>query len=169
VKNLDAPIRAFLARPAGQQHPLALPPVHRVHEIYLVRRLFGILFTALREAEKIVGLAFLDAPILASMEDKPGIDMRELADSLAIDIKKVQRIVRRLEQRGLIEKVPKAKALTSQGFALTESGMEIRQRLRPLATAVEDRVMAPLSETERETFQNLAARVIKGNEVINRG
>jgi hypothetical protein len=29
--------------------------------------------------------------------------------------------------------------------------------------------MAPLSEIEREMFQNLAARVIKANEVKNRG
>jgi adenylate cyclase len=169
VKNLDAPIRAFLARPAGQRHSLALPPIHRVHEIYLLRRLFGIMFKALREVEETVGLAFLDAPVLASIEDKPGIDQHELAEWLAIDIKKAQRIVRRLEQRGLIEKVPNTSTRSSQGLALTEAGMEIRERQRPAATAAEDRIMAPLSETEREMFRNLAARVIKANEVKNRG
>jgi adenylate cyclase len=169
VKNLDAPIRAFLARPAGQRHARALPPIHRVHEIYLLRRLFSIMFKALREAEKTVGLAFLDAPVLASIEDKPGIDQRELAEWLAIDIKKAKRIVERLEQRGLIEKVANAGARLLQGLALTEAGREIRERLRPLATAAEDRIMAPLSETEREMFQDLAARVIKANEVKNRG
>jgi adenylate cyclase len=161
VKNLDLPIRAFLARPAGQQ-PLALPPVHRIHEIYLLRRLFDIMFKAIREAEKTVGLEFLDAPILASLEDTPGIDQRELAKWLALDIKKVRQIVKRLEQRGLIVKV-------SSGLALTEAGREIRERLRPVATAAEDRVMAPLSEPEREMFQNLAARMIKANEATNRG
>src|SRR5262245_8071536 len=127
------------------------------------------MFKALREAEKTVGLAFLDAPVLASIEDKPGIDQRELAEWLAIDIRKTKRIVGRLEQRGLIEKVPNAGARSLQGLVLTEAGREIRERLRPLATAAEDRVMAPLSETEREMFQNLAARVIKANEVKNRG
>jgi adenylate cyclase len=164
VKNLAAPVRAFLARPAGPGHSPPLPPVHRVHEIYLVRRLFGILFTALREAEKTVGLEFLDAPVLASIEDKPGIDQRELAEWLAIDIRQVRRIVGRLEQRGLIEKLPDAGARSSQGLGLTETGMAIRERLRPLATAAEDRIMAPLSEAEREMFQSLAARVIKANE-----
>lgn len=166
VKNLDAPIRAFLARPAEQRHSLALSPVHRVHEIYLVRRrLFGILFKALKEAEKTVGLAFLDAPVLASIEDKPGIDQRELADWLAIDIRKVRRIVTRLEVRRLIEKVPSAGARSLQGLTLTETGTATRERLRPAATAAEDRIMAPLSETEREMFRALAARVIKANEV----
>jgi DNA-binding MarR family transcriptional regulator len=103
------------------------------------------------------------------MEDKPGIDQRELAEWLAIDITKIRRIVGRLEQRGLIAKVPNASAQSLQGLALTETGMEIRERLRPLATAVEDGIMAPLSETEREMFQNLAARVIKANEVKKRG
>jgi class 3 adenylate cyclase/DNA-binding MarR family transcriptional regulator len=169
VKNLDAPIRAFLARPAGQRHSPALPPIHRVHEIYLLRRLFGIMFKALREVEKTVGLAFLDAPVLASIEDKPCIDQRELAEWLAIDIRKIRRIVGRLEQRGLIAKVPNTSTRSLQGLALTETGMEIRERLRPLATAAEDRIMAPLSETEREMFQNLAARLIKANEVKSRG
>ena len=169
VKNLDVPIRAFLARPAGQQDPLALPPIHRVHEIYLLRRLFGIMFKAVREVEKTLGLAFLDAPVLASIEDKPGIDQRELAEWLAIDIKEAKRIVRRLEQRGLIEKVPNAGAQLLQGLSLTETGMEIRERLRPAVAAAEDRIMAPLSETEREMFQSLAARVIKANEVKKRG
>jgi adenylate cyclase len=170
VKNLDAPIRAFLARPAGQPHSPALPPIHRVHEIYLLRRLFGIMFQALREVEKTVGLAFLDAPVLASIEDKPGIEERELAEWLAIDIKKAKRIVRRLEQRGLLQEVPNASARkSSPGLMLTETGMEIRARLRPLAAAAEDRIMAPLSEAEREMFQDLAARVIKANETKNRG
>jgi adenylate cyclase len=169
VKNLVAPIRAYLARPVAQQNSLALPPVHRVHEIYLLRRLFGILFKALREVEKTLGLAFLDAPVLASIEDKPGIDQHELAESLAIDIKKIKRIVRRLEQRGLIKKVANASTRSVQGLALTETGIEIRERLRPAAAAVEDQIMAPLSEAEREMFQNLAARVIKAHEVKSRG
>src|SRR5262249_13556157 len=147
VKNLDTPIRAYLALP-GERPSLALPPVHRVHEIYLVRRLFGILFKALSEVVEAVGLELLDAPVLASIEDKPGIDQRELAEWLAIDIKEVRRIARRLEQRGLIEKVPAAGARSSQGLVLTESGLEIRERLRPGSIAAQDRIMAPLSETE---------------------
>jgi adenylate cyclase len=169
VKNLDAPIRAFLARPVGEQHGLALPPIHRAHEIYLVRRLFGILFKALREVEKTLGLEFLEAPVLASIEDKPGIDQRELAEWLAIEDEEAQRIVRQLEQRGLIKTVLNAGEQSLRGFGLTETGMEIRQKLRPLATAVEDRIMAPLSEREREMFQDLAARVIKADEIRDRG
>jgi len=96
VKNLEAPIRAFLARPAGQRYASALPLIHRVHEIYLVRRLYGILFKALREVEEIEGLAFLDAPVLASVADAPGIDQRDLAERLAIDVNKARQIVRRL-------------------------------------------------------------------------
>jgi len=111
--------------------------------------------------KKTVGLEFLDAPILASLEDKPGIDERELAEWLALDIKKVRQIVKRLAQRGLIATVP-------SGLTLTEAGCDIRERLRPVATAAEDQVMAPLSEPEREMFQNLAARVIKANEVKKR-
>ena len=51
---------------------------------------------------------------------KPGIDQRELADWLAVDIKDAKRIVRRLEQQGLIEKVPNAGLQLLQGSRLPE-------------------------------------------------
>src|SRR5688572_5672013 len=164
VKNLDTPVRAFLARPAGQPLPHAIPPVHASHEIYLIRRLYGILFEALMEVVKPEGLISLDAPALASIADAPGIDIRKLAERLAVDLSKVNRIVRKLQQRGLIEQPANAGGRRSRGLRLTPAGLEVRERLRPAVIAAEDRIMAALSQSERETLKDLLARVIKANE-----
>jgi hypothetical protein len=87
VKNMDAPIRAYLARPPGQLHSRAIPPVHR-REVYLVRRLFRIIFKAMTEVVEPEGLAYWDMPALASIADAPGVDYRRLAERLAIDLKR---------------------------------------------------------------------------------
>jgi DNA-binding MarR family transcriptional regulator len=165
VKNLDAPISAYLARPAGERHTRAIPQIHRVHEIYLVRRLYNILLDALMEVVEPEGLASLDAPTLASISDAPGIDVCQLAKRLAVDLPKAKRVVRRVMERGLVEQVSAAAGTRSRGLRLTPKGLEVRERLRPAVIAVEDRIMAPLSESERETLKDLLARVIKANEV----
>ena len=73
-----------------------------------MRRLYSILLKALMEVVKPEGLISLDAPVLASIADAPGIDIRKLAERLAVDLAKVKRIVRKLQQRGLIEQAPDA-------------------------------------------------------------
>jgi class 3 adenylate cyclase len=55
VKNLDVAIQAYLARPPGQLHSRAIPPVHR-REVHLVRRLYHVFFKALTEAAQTQGL-----------------------------------------------------------------------------------------------------------------
>jgi adenylate cyclase len=164
VRNLDTPVRAYLARPAGQPLSRAIPPIHRSHEIYLVRRLYGVLLKALMEIVRPDGLGPLDAPALASIGDAPGIDCRKLSERLDVDLPRTKRIVKKLEQRGLIEQAPNAGGRRSLGLRLTPAGLEIRERLRPAVFAAEDRIMAPLSQSERETLKDLLARVIKVNE-----
>ena len=108
VKNLDAPIRAYLARPAGQLHSRAIPPIHRARVFYLIRRLYQSSFKALTEAARAEGLLMLNIPVLNSLADAPGSNQRQLAERVAIDPKKVRRMVRRLQELGLIEMPPAA-------------------------------------------------------------
>src|SRR5262249_46377460 len=49
VKNLEAPIRAYLARPSGESRLRALPPVHRRVVSHLARRFHGLLHAAILE------------------------------------------------------------------------------------------------------------------------
>jgi adenylate cyclase len=163
VKNLDVPIRAFLARPPGQLHSRAIPPIHRARLLYLIRRLYQTSFKPLTEATRAEGLMTLDAPVLNSLADAPGINQRQLTERVAIDPKKVRRMVRRLQQLGLIETPTGSEK--AESLRLTETGLQVREKLLATVIAVEDHIMAPLSEIERETFKDLAARVIKASDI----
>lgn len=163
VKNITRPIQAFLLRPPPVAKEVPLPPVHREQEIYLARRFYGILFNALREAETQVGLSFLDAPVLVSIQDKPGIEQREVADWLAVDVGRVRTILRRLQKRGYIEpRCDETGALA--GWQITPDGRTIREKLRPLVNEAQNGVMACLSAEERNSLQDLLARVIRAND-----
>ena len=58
-----------------------------------------------------------------------------------------------------------ASGKTAENLRLTEAGLQVRERLLASVIAVEDHIMAPLSESEREMFRGLALRVIKASDV----
>jgi DNA-binding MarR family transcriptional regulator len=102
---------------------------------------------------------------IASVHDAPGIDHGQLAERIGVDLATARRIVKRLERRGFVERAPKEGSGHSQVFSATPAGAEILQRLRPAIRAGIDRVMAPLSDGEREMLLDLLARVIKARGV----
>ena len=163
VKNLDTPMRAYLARPSGVPAAKAIPPVHRRREIYLVRRLYGLLFNAVMDVVRPEGLKPGHAPILASIADAPGIDQTQLAERIGIEHGKTKRLVMRLKHLGLLENVPNEAGRESRRLRLTPAGIELREKLRPAVIAAEDQIMAALSATERETLKELMTRVIRAN------
>ena len=90
-----------------------------------------------------------------------------MAERIGIDLASVQRMVKHLELRGLVRRVPGARGRPNP-LSLTPAGLDLYQRLHPAILAVRDRVMASLSERERETLQDLLARVISANELKER-
>ena len=165
VKNLDAPIQAYLVRPSGQRHSPAIPPVHRSVEIYLARRFQEVCHNALAEVTSQEGLQPFDMAVLASLDDAPGLNHRQLAERTGIDLARIKRIVRRLERRGIVERMPEESSGRSHALSLTPMGLGVRQRLRPAVMAAQDRLMAPLSDHEREVFKDMLARIIRANAV----
>ena len=165
VKNLETPIRAYLVRPPGQPLSRALPPVHRRVEAHLARRFHALCHAALVEVTGPEDLEPVEFAAIASIHDAPGIDHGQLAERMGMDLATARRTAKRLERRGFVERLPKVGRERSQRFGPTPAGAEILQRLRPSIRASQDRIMAPLSDREREMLIDLLARVIKAREV----
>ena len=165
VKNREAPVRAYLVRPAGRLLSRALPPVHRGAISHLARRLHALCHAALMEVTGPEELEPLEFAAVASIHDAPGIDVAQLAERLGIDPATAKRIVKRLAQRGFIESSPQAGGRHPRAFVVTSAGDDLIRRLRPVIRAIHDRIMAPLSERDRETLIELLVRVIKTRDL----
>jgi DNA-binding MarR family transcriptional regulator len=164
VKNLDAPVRAFLIRPSGELMTKALPPVHRNNEFYLARHFQALCMRALAEIAREVNLEALDTAVLATIDEAPGITPRSLAERAGIDFTTTEQSVKRLAERGLLTRHEQnTDNENAQGLYLTPSGLEVRLWFRTRFLAAQERVMAPLSDRERETFKDFLTRVIKAN------
>jgi len=165
VKNLDVPVRAYLAHPSDRPLFRALPLVHRRSEFNLGRRFHTILNHALLEVTKPESRTLVEPAVFASLRDAPNIDERRLAERIGIDLASAQRMVRHLELRGFVRRTQGKPGHDVRLLSLTPAGLDLYERLYPAILAVRDRVMAALSERERETLQDLLARVINANEL----
>lgn len=165
VKNIDAPVRAYLVRPTAERLSRPLPPVHSRMDFYLARRFQRVCLGAQTEVARQEGLIPIDLPALASIVDAPGLKVSGLAGRLGVTVPTARRIVARLKERALVETAPTQPGGGVRVLISTEAGHEARRRIRGSILAAQDRVMAPLSNSEREMLRDLLTRVIKAGAV----
>jgi adenylate cyclase len=110
------------------------------------------------------GLKGIDIAVLAAIMDEPGVGTRRLAMRVGIEQATAERSATRLRQNGLITRTLSAGKPISWLFSPTPEGIEVRLRLRSAVIVAQDRLMAPLSDQERETLKDLIRRVIEANE-----
>lgn len=164
VKNIDAPIRAYLLRPAPKQPSAAIPQVHRRLEIYLARRFYGACRAAV-DAILPDGMTSVEPPVLNALNDTRGLDEQGLAARLGFGAAQLRDILAKLEGLTLVHRMADSDAGGGAVYLLTPQGVEMHERLRPAILAAMDRIMSPLSDPERDQLQVLLARVIKADEV----
>lgn len=163
VKNLDEPVRCYRVRPSGEPAARSIPPVHRRNEANLIRRCHELLRNAMVEVTAPHGLEPVEVAIMASLGDAPDLDAKILAARVGIALNEARRLLKHLRSLALIEPANSG-GPRATGFRLTPAGAELTESVRAPMLAATDRVMAPLSNAEREILLDLLARVIKANE-----
>ena len=163
VKNLGA-MRAYLARPSIEAVTAAIPSIHRAVEAYLARRFYQLCVCALRAITEPEGIETVALGPLGALSDVAEADEAHLAKRLGLPLNDCTRLLRRLQTRGLIER---RKRKGRSVLTITEEGRRLFLTLHPRSIAALDRVMAALSEHERETLRFLLARVIQANEAAD--
>jgi DNA-binding MarR family transcriptional regulator len=154
-----------LPRPAADNR--GVPPPYRVIA-YLVRRLEQICQGMVAEALSGTDIGLLQLAVLAHIDDQPDIDQSRLADRASIDRTNTGRIVDQLEGMGLVDRRVNGSDRRARLLRLTERGVQLRRRLRPLARSAQESLLASLSSKEREVLIDLLVRVVKANEAYVR-
>ena len=142
------------------ESPAAMPPSR--NSVYLARCLYQIT-TALAAEALGDDITLLQWAALVHVGMNPDIDQRGLSERAGIDRTNTGRVVEELVTAGLVDRRVDDLDRRSRILRLTARGREVLKRLRPLALALEDRLLAPLTAKEKETFFDLAGRMIQAN------
>lgn len=111
-------------------------------------------------SESFKGLDPLDLHVLAIVEAKPDVILREIREYLDVPNSTLTGIIDRLENKGLIGRVISTRDRRSFGLKLTVRGMEIRAEQHRVRRAAAERMLDALeTDAERETFVALVAKI----------
>jgi DNA-binding MarR family transcriptional regulator len=163
----------LLAEPAlAKVHRSKRPPQNRDQgrspfrhvPAYLARR-FQLICTAIvAEAVDGAGLSMPQWVMLAHIDEMPEVDQSRLALTTSIDKTNTGRLVDQLEAMGLIQRRPDSADRRAWRLSVTPRGRDLRRKLRPQATASQDKLLSCLSPTEQKIFVQLLTRVVDANE-----
>ena len=134
------------------------------HELYqrpgfLLRRMYQIAAAVFENACADLGLTTAQYGVLIIVHSEPGIDQTRLARALAFDKVTVMRVLRGLEERGLVQRVSSGRQKT---LALTEAGQQLLARARERAEAASKRLMSPLDSAEQAQLLRLLKTLVDG-------
>ena len=149
--------------------PRAELPVdpHARNSVYLARCLYQIT-TALAAEALEDDITLLQWAALVHIGVNPDIDQRGLSERAGIDRTNTGRVVEELVAAGLADRRVDDLDRRARLLRLTAQGRDALRRLRPLAVALEDRLLAPLSAKEKEIFFDLVGRMIQANRAYLR-
>lgn len=154
--------RLSASRKAAADHVDPLQPGLSVHSMpgHIVRRLQQV---AVRLFTEEVGadLTPVQFASLYAVADKPNIGQAALAALIGYDRATIGGVIDRLEQKGLIKRVPSPDDRRSNALALTQAGRELLVKAEPRVRAVQARLLEPLDADELSVFTAMCQRILR--------
>lgn len=118
---------------------------------------------AFARAVREVGLSPSEAGVLRLLSREPGLSQRELATRLGTQPSRVVALVDGLERRGLVVRARSETDRRNYELRTTDAARALGPRLRAIAEAHEDAVLAPLTAAEREQLARLVTKLTAGH------
>jgi DNA-binding MarR family transcriptional regulator len=130
---------------------------------YLVRRLNQIHASLFYEECKDFNVTPVQYGMLTAISFAPGMDQTALGHELGLDRTNTADVLRRLEERGLVmREVSKQDGRVRNAFT-TKEGEKIIKTMYPSMLRAQERLLAPLSETEKKKFMQLLHKILEEN------
>jgi len=133
---------------------------------YLVRRLNQIHYALF--CEECGALTPVQYGVLTALSLTPWMDQKTLGMELGLDRTTTADVIRRLQERGLVERRVNPGDRRSRQAVITPQGRRVMARLRDRVARVQQRMVEPLSPAEREVFLALLARLVEANNECGR-
>lgn len=135
---------------------------------FLVRRLHQIHVAMFFEECKSQNITPVQYAILTVLSVLPGLDQTALGQEVGLDRTTTADVVRRLEDRGLVERRENPADRRTRHVHVTKEGKSIMTALRGDMARAQDRMLAPLPPAQQEVFMNLLSTLVEANNQYSR-
>ena len=137
---------------------------------HLIRRLHQIGVSVFQDRMKAAGIDLTPVQFaaLAALRDHPGRDQATLAGLIAYDRATIGGVVDRLEAKGLVAREVSPHDRRARIVSLTPGGRALLATVTPLVAAAQADMLPGLTEAERQTFLDLAARAAAAGNHLSR-
>jgi DNA-binding MarR family transcriptional regulator len=146
-----------------------VPAFHNLSQLYarpgfLLRRAHQISAAVFEDECRSVGLTPAQFGVLSVLRASPGLDQSSLARALGFDKVTVLRVLRGLEKRGLIARVPAPTSRRNLSISLSETGLVLLKTAQDPAERAYSRLMAPLDKKQQAQLVELLQVLTAGLE-----
>ncbi|MBO9046508.1 winged helix DNA-binding protein [Curtobacterium flaccumfaciens pv. flaccumfaciens] len=97
--------------------------------------------------------------VLGYLQEHPGAIQRDVAEATRTSAASVSSLLQGLERRGLIERRPDATNGRTKTVHATQAGIDLIAGFTYAMVALDDSLLAPLDEDERDTLRRLLQKV----------
>jgi DNA-binding MarR family transcriptional regulator len=106
--------------------------------------------------------------LLSVLLQEPGCDQITLAEKLGIDRTNIADVISRLERRGWLSRKVNTKDRRVRVVSLTAKGKMFVGRTHAKMQRAQERLLSPLSASDRVLFVDLLRRLVAANNVLGR-
>jgi DNA-binding MarR family transcriptional regulator len=131
---------------------------------FLLRRAHQISAAVFEDECRSVGLTPAQFGVLTVLRASPGLDQSRLARALGFDKVTVLRVLRGLEERGLVHRSPALESRRNLAVVLTPIGDKLLEKSKKPAQRASQRLMEPLSPEQQLQLIALLQQLTEGLE-----
>lgn len=135
---------------------------------FLIRRLHQIHVTMFLEEFKSENVTPVQYGLLTAVAALPGLDQTALGQEVGLDRTTTADVVKRLEERGLLERHPNPADRRTRHVQLTAEGHELVTALYGDMMRAQERLLEPLREAERIMLMDMLRRLVEANNQYSR-
>jgi DNA-binding MarR family transcriptional regulator len=97
---------------------------------------------------------------LDAIHAHPATDQAHVAELIGYDRATIGGVIDRMERKGWIRRVVSERDRRARELSLTAKGSRVRSALQPIVHDLQQDILRPLSDADRECFISLAGQVV---------
>lgn len=104
--------------------------------------------------------------ILKALSQTDGLTPTALAEQLGLRLPTLSESLKKLEERGLVARVPVPENKKSSYITLTDAGREEARRLAGKAAAFAETFFSPLTQEEKTSLEAILTKLNEGRDIL---